>query len=67
MLAKDDTERMLLHYASLLGNIQVLDRLRNWSEEQLTPQKLNNIDSKPLALGSNEGQIRGIRQTVGVC
>jgi len=57
---------MLMHYASLLVIIQILERLRNSAKEQLTPQKLNNIDSKPLALGSNEGQIRGIKQTVGV-
>jgi len=27
MLGKDDTEHMLLHYASLLGIIQILERL----------------------------------------
>ena len=59
-------EHMLLHYASLLGVIQILERLWIWAKEQLTSQKLNKIDSKPLALGSNEGQIRGIKQTVGV-
>jgi len=67
VLAKDDREHMLLHYASLLGIIQILERLWNWAKEQLTPQKLNNIDNKPLALGSIEGQIRGIKQIVGVC
>jgi len=65
LLAKDDTEHMLLHYASLFGIIQILERLWDWAKEKLTPQKLNNIDSKPLALGSNEGQIGGTRQTVG--
>jgi hypothetical protein len=67
MLDKDDTEHMLLHYVSLLGIIQILEKLWDWAKEQLTTKKLNNIDSKPLANGSNEGQIRVIRQTVGVC
>jgi hypothetical protein len=67
MLDKDDTEHMLLHYVSLLGIIQLLEKKWNWAKEQPTPQKLNKINSKPLANGSNEGQIRGIRRTVGVC
>jgi hypothetical protein len=44
LLAKDDTEHMLLHEATLLGIIQMLEKLWEWSKEQLTTEKLNNID-----------------------
>ena len=67
LLANDDTEHIMLHYVPLLGIIQILDRLWNWAKEQLTSKKLNKINSKQLGLGCNEGQIRGIRQTVRVC
>jgi hypothetical protein len=43
-LAKDDTEHMLLHDATLLGFIQILEKLWEWAKEQLTTEKLNNID-----------------------
>jgi hypothetical protein len=36
------------------GVIKILEIIWKWAKEQLTPQKLNNIDSKPLALGSNK-------------
>jgi len=33
-LAKHDTEHMLVHYESLLGIIQLLDRLWNWAKSK---------------------------------
>ena len=39
---------MLVQYASLLGIIQILERLWNGAKEHLTTEELNNIDSKAL-------------------
>ena len=39
LVAKDDREHMLLHYASLARIIQILVRLWNWAKEQLTVVK----------------------------
>jgi len=35
---------MLVHYVSLLGIIQILERLWNWVKLQQTSEELNNID-----------------------
>jgi hypothetical protein len=43
LLGKDDREHMLLHDASVLEIIQILEGLWNWAKEQQTPEELNNI------------------------
>jgi len=54
LLAKDDTKHMLLHYASLLRIIQILERLWNWAKEQLTPQKLNILTANRMNLAASK-------------
>jgi hypothetical protein len=50
LLAKNDTEHTLLYYASLLGIIQILERILNWGEEQLPIEELNNINRQTACL-----------------
>jgi ankyrin repeat protein len=43
LLTKDYEGNTVLHYASISGNVQILERIWKWAKGQLTPEELNKL------------------------
>jgi ankyrin repeat protein len=43
LLAREDTKKTFLHHAAFIGDVQILERVWKWANEQLTPEELNKL------------------------
>jgi hypothetical protein len=43
LLARDERERTVLHHCIFSGNVQILERIWKWANEQLTQEELKEL------------------------